>query len=207
MACPTSPTTSNQATQEVITADSVGNGIVSIYVNKFDEESAKSFFEKITQAREREQGVVPVYIDSYGGSVDALMSMVDNIISFPGHIATICLGKAMSCGVMLLAMGSKGLRFAAPNSRIMIHNIWTMVGGKVDDILTDANQVKLLQKRAFTLVEKNCGLKSGHFIKLLREGGGVDLHLTPQDAAKHKLIDHVRYPIIQSQLVTRTIIS
>jgi ATP-dependent Clp endopeptidase proteolytic subunit ClpP len=167
---------------------------VSIYVNKFDEASAKDFFESFRKAREQGQMLVPVYIDSWGGFCDSLIVMMDTILSYEGDVVTIAMGKAMSCGAMLLACGSPGLRFAAPNASIMIHHVASMSYGKLPDQDNDLKESKRLQEQVFSLLSKRCGQRKTYFLDLLKKHGNLDLYLTPNMAKKHKLIDIVGMP-------------
>ena len=69
------------------------------------------------------QKVIPVVIDSYGGQVYSLMSMIAAIESAELPVATIVEGKAMSCGAVLLSFGEQGMRFADPHATVMIHDV------------------------------------------------------------------------------------
>ena len=96
---------------------------VIVRVNKFDEESAKKFSDSIAQAHNTGQKVIPVVIDSYGGQVYSLKTMISAIKHSELPIATIVEGKAMSCGAVLLTFGEDGLRFADPDATVMIHDV------------------------------------------------------------------------------------
>ena len=96
---------------------------IIIRVNKFDETAANKFHQQIAQAHNTGQSVIPVVIDSYGGQVYSLMSMVAAIETSEIPVATIVEGKAMSCGAVLLTCGEEGMRFADPNATIMIHDV------------------------------------------------------------------------------------
>ena len=77
---------------------------VIIRVNKFDEESANEFAMKMALAHNTGQPIIPVVIDSYGGQVYSLMSMISAIRASELPVSTIVEGKAMSCGVVLFSM-------------------------------------------------------------------------------------------------------
>src|SRR6185436_15830041 len=89
---------------------------------EIDDDRVKEFDEAICKCLRNGQEIIPIIIDSYGGSVDSMNAMIDIIDSIEIPVATICLGKAMSAGAMLLACGDEGLRFASPTSRVMIHH-------------------------------------------------------------------------------------
>ena len=78
---------------------------VIIRVNKFDEDSAKKFAAEMAQAHNTGQEVIPIVIDSYGGQVYSLMSMIAAIKDAELPVATIVEGKAMSCGAVLFSFG------------------------------------------------------------------------------------------------------
>ena len=79
---------------------------------------------------------ISLYINSPGGSVTAGMSIFDTMNFIKPDVATLCLGQAASMGAFLLSAGTKGKRFALPNSRVMIHQplISGGLGGQASDI-------------------------------------------------------------------------
>ena len=80
---------------------------IIIRVNEFDEDSAKEFAQQMSSAQSSGQSIIPVIIDSYGGQVYSLMSMIGNIKSSKIPVATIVEGKAMSCGAILFSFGTQ----------------------------------------------------------------------------------------------------
>ena len=70
---------------------------ITILVNKFTEDSAKDFKKDMFRAQNSGQKIIPIEIDSYGGEVYSLLKMIDVIKSSTVPVATICMGKAMSC--------------------------------------------------------------------------------------------------------------
>ena len=80
---------------------------IIIRVNKFNEKAALEFATKVAVAHSTGQKVIPVVIDSYGGEVYSLMSMISSIESSELPVATIVEGKAMSCGAVLLSLANR----------------------------------------------------------------------------------------------------
>ena len=117
---------------------------VIIRVNKFNEESAKKFSDEIGQAHNTGQKVIPVVIDSYGGQVYSLMSMIGAIKHSEIPVATIVEGKAMSCGAVLFTFGEEGMRFMDPNATVMIHDVSSMDWGKVEELKAGAKEADRL---------------------------------------------------------------
>ena len=101
-------------------------------VNKFDEPTAKAFSTAIMKAQNTGQHIIPIIIDSYGGQVYSLMSMISDIKHSKVPVATIVQGKAMSCGAILFSFGAEGHRYMDPDSTLMIHDVSSMGWGKVE---------------------------------------------------------------------------
>ena len=81
---------------------------VVIMVTDFDEYSSQTFSLRMIEAIQSKEPIIPIVIDSYGGSVYALLHMIDAILVAPVPVATICIGKCMSAGALLLAAGTDG---------------------------------------------------------------------------------------------------
>ena len=77
---------------------------IVIRVNKFDEKASKEFDSQVALAHNTGQKVIPIVIDSYGGQVYSLMSMISAINHCEIPVATIVEGKAMSCGAILFSL-------------------------------------------------------------------------------------------------------
>ena len=107
---------------------------VIVRVNKFTEDSAKKFSNEVAQAHNTGQEIIPIVIDSYGGQVYSLMSMIAAINNAELPIATIIEGKAMSCGAILSSFGAEGHRYMDPHATMMIHDVSSMEVGKVEEI-------------------------------------------------------------------------
>ena len=99
---------------------------VIIRVKEFTEDSADEFEQDMSKAHNTGQPLVPIIIDSYGGQVYSLLSMISDIQNSDIPVATICVGKAMSCGAVLLSCGNDGMRYCDANSSVMIHDVSSM---------------------------------------------------------------------------------
>ena len=163
-------------------------------VNKFTEESAKKFQNEIAQAHNTGQKVIPVVIDSYGGQVYALMTMISAIKNSELPIATIVEGKAMSCGAVLLTFGEEGLRFADPDATIMIHDVSSGSHGKVEELKADVKEAERLDSKIFTMMARNCGKKDDYFKKKVFNKKHADWFMEAEEAKKHGIVNHLRVP-------------
>jgi ATP-dependent Clp endopeptidase proteolytic subunit ClpP len=171
----------------------------TILVNHFDEDSVKRFKEEFFRLMDDEFiPIVAIYVDSYGGEIHSLLAMVDIMTSRTEKpVATIALGKAMSCGGILLACGSDGLRFAGPNSTIMIHEVSAMNWGTLADLKNNLKEVERLNTVVFKILETKCKQKSGYFQNLIKNNKQQDLYFTANQSKKHRIIDVIGMPKIE----------
>lgn len=167
---------------------------IIIRVNKFDESSAKSFSALMTKAQNTGQPVVPVIIDSYGGQVYSLMSMISDIKHSKIPVATIVQGKAMSCGAILFSSGTDGHRYMDPDATLMIHDVSSMNWGKVEEVKASADETERLNKKVYQMMAKNCGQRKNYFLDIIHEKGHADWFLELPEAKKHNLANHGHIP-------------
>ncbi len=163
-------------------------------VNEFTEDSAKKFHAEIAQAHSTGQKVIPVVIDSYGGQVYSLMSMISAIKHSEVPVATIVQGKAMSCGAILFSFGEEGLRFMDPNATVMIHDVSSMDWGKVEELKAGAAEADRLNTKIYTMMARNCGKKDDYFMKLVDKKKHADWFLEAEECKKHGLANQLRVP-------------
>jgi ATP-dependent Clp protease protease subunit len=165
-----------------------------ITVRDFDEEGVETFAKDMVEANDKGQDIIPIIIDSYGGSAYALLRMIDIIENIGKPVATIIEGKAMSCGSILAAMGTPGYRFAAPRSWILLHATKAGTMGTPTKMVADVAHVSALEKDIYTMMAKHCKQNKNYFLKLIREADGADIYFTPKEAVKHKVCDIVAIP-------------
>ena len=173
---------------------------VVIRVNKFDEESAKKFSDAMSEAQNTGQPIVPVVIDSYGGQVYSLLSMVANIKASKIPVATIVQGKAMSCGALLFSFGAFGHRYMDKHATIMIHDVSTGAHGKVEEIKADAKESDRLNQWLYREMATNCGKEEEYFLKMIHERSHADWYLDAAEAQSHGLANHLRVPDLKLKI-------
>lgn len=100
-----------------------------------------------------------LYINSPGGMVTAGMAIYDTMHFIKPDVVTTCIGQAASMGAILLAAGTKGKRFALPNSRIMIHQPMGGVQGQASDIDIHAKEILKIRKTLNDLLAEMTGQK------------------------------------------------
>lgn len=167
---------------------------VVIHVNEFTEKSAKEFGQKMALAHNTGQPVIPITIDSYGGQVYSLMYMISEIQNSSLPIMTIAQGKAMSCGAILLSFGSEGMRYAAPTSTIMVHDVSAGAFGKVEEMKSKTKEAERLNKKVYSMMDHNCGKPDGFFWDKIQSKSRADWYITSKKAKKHNIVNHIRLP-------------
>jgi ATP-dependent Clp protease protease subunit len=173
---------------------------VVIRVNKFDEETANKFSAAISLAQYTGQSMIPVVIDSYGGQVYSLMSMVANIKASKIPVATIVEGKAMSCGALLFSFGAPGYRYMDKHATIMIHDVSSGAHGKIEEIKADAKEGDRLNQALYREMASNCGKEPEFFLKQIHERSHADWYLDADEALSIGLANHLRVPELRVKI-------
>ena len=125
---------------------------------------------------------ISLYINSPGGSVSAGLAIYDTMNYIKCDVSTICIGMAASMGAFLLSSGTKGKRFALPNSEIMIHQPLGGMQGQASDIKIHADHILHTRERLNRILASNTG-------KPLDTER--DNFMTAAEAAEYGLIDKV----------------
>ena len=130
---------------------------------------------------------INLYINSPGGSVTAGMSIYDTMSYIKPDISTLCIGQASSMGAVLLTGGTKGKRFALPNSRIMIHQPLGGFQGQASDIEIHAKEVLKIRTKLNEVLSKHSGQK----IETIETDTERDNFMSGDEACDYGLIDKV----------------
>jgi ATP-dependent Clp protease protease subunit len=130
-----------------------------------------------------------MYINSKGGMIDAMYAIYDTMQYIKPEIVTVGYGTIASAGSFILAAGTKGKRFALPNTNIMIHELSGGAGGKFQDVRVAYKYMeKLYSKMARHYVEI-----TGQSLKKITNDMERDFYMTPEEAKEYGLIDGVEY--------------
>ena len=132
---------------------------------------------------------INVYINTPGGSVTAGLAIYDTMQFVKPAVATYCVGQASSMGALLLAAGTKGKRFALPNSRIMIHQPWGGVQGAAADISIQAREILRLRERLNELLSKH----TSQPLEKIQRDSDRDYFMSADEAKEYGLVDEVIY--------------
>ena len=178
-------------------ADLVKSPVV-VLVQQFNEQGVKDFREDMERAHGTGQPIIPVLIDSYGGSVYGCLDMIGILEKASLPVYTVVNGKAMSAGAILFGMGKR--RFMAPNATLMLHDAATYTSGKIEEIKADAKECERLNKLIFGLIARNVGQKENYFYNIIHQKGHADWFMTSKQAKKHKLCTDVGVPELRVKI-------
>ena len=128
-----------------------------------------------------------LYINSPGGSVYSGLAIYDTMQFMSCDVNTYCMGIAASMGSFLLAAGTKGKRYALPNSRIMLHQPSGGSQGTAADIEIQAKEILYLRERLNTIYAKN----TGQPVEKISDDLDRDRFMAPEEAQEYGLIDQV----------------
>lgn len=128
-----------------------------------------------------------MYINSPGGVVTSGLAMYDTMKYISCDVNTICMGQACSMGSFLLAGGTKGKRFALPNSRIMIHQPSGGSQGKASDIEIQAREILKIRERLNKIYSEN----TGQPLDVIEKSMDRDNFMSADEALKFGLIDKI----------------
>ena len=127
---------------------------------------------------------INIYINSPGGSVTSGMSIYDTMSYIKPDISTLCIGQASSMGAILLTGGTKGKRFALPNSRIMIHQPLGGFQGQATDIEIHAQEILKIRTKLNEILSQH----SGKDIDKVSQDTERDNFMSGDEAVKYGLI-------------------
>jgi ATP-dependent Clp protease protease subunit len=130
---------------------------------------------------------ISLYINSPGGSVTAGLAIYDTMQFVQCDVATYCIGQAASMGAVLLSAGTKGKRFALPNSRIMIHQPWGGARGTATDIKIQAEEILRLKRTLNEVLQRH----TGRSLDKIEAETDRDHYLSAAEAQEYGLVDEV----------------
>ena len=132
---------------------------------------------------------ISLYINSPGGSVTAGFAIYDTMQYIKCDVSTICMGMAASMGAFLLSSGTKGKRFALPNSEIMIHQPSGGAQGQATEIEITAKQILKIRARLNKILADNTGKP----IDIIAKDTERDNFMSADEALDYGLVDNILY--------------
>lgn len=135
---------------------------------------------------------ITAYVNSEGGTPDAMLGLIDHMHILESPVKTVCIQEASSCGALILAAGTPGMRYATANSKVMIHECWIdEMTGVASDLVTESKSLKKLNKKLTELLAKFTGQSVDTIYEDYKKG---DKYFSAKQAKEYGLIDHVLKP-------------
>ena len=130
---------------------------------------------------------ISLYINSPGGIITSGMAIYDTMKFIKNDIVTICIGQAASMAAVLLAAGTKGKRYALPNSKILLHQPLGGFEGQATDILIHAKEIKKVKEKLIDILSFHTGQKR----KKISTDIERDFIMESEEARNYGIVDHV----------------
>lgn len=128
-----------------------------------------------------------LYINSPGGSVSAGLAIYDTLNYIKCDVSTICIGLAASMGAFLLSSGTKGKRFALPNSEIMIHQPLGGAQGQASDIEIQARHMQKIKQKINKILSEN----TSQPLEKIERDTDRDFYMSADEAVSYGLVDKI----------------
>ena len=128
-----------------------------------------------------------LYINSPGGSVSAGLAIYDTLNYIKCDVSTICIGLAASMGAFLLSSGTKGKRFALPNSEIMIHQPLGGAQGQASDIEIHARHMQKIKQKINKILSEN----TSQPLEKIEKDTDRDFYMSADEAVNYGLVDKI----------------
>jgi ATP-dependent Clp protease protease subunit len=139
-------------------------------------------------AAEDSQKDIYLYINSPGGSITAGMAIYDTMQYVPNDIVTVGIGMCASMGQFLLSSGTKGKRYATPNTRVLLHQPHGGFGGTASDIQTQAELIMSMKRQLASITAE----QTGKTVEQIMKDGDRDRWFTAEESLEYGFIDHIQ---------------
>ncbi len=140
---------------------------------------------------------IRLYINSPGGSITAGLAIYDTMQYVPNEVETVCVGQAFSIAAVLLAGGTRGQRYALPNSRILVHQPIGGAGGQASDVERHAKEILQWRDRLNEILAQ----QTGQPIERVAKDADRDFFMSADEAREYGLIDEMLVPSKEDSLV------
>ena len=158
---------------------------IILLTSQIDDTVSGNLCAQLLYLASRSSQDIQLYINSPGGSVSAGLAIYDTMQLIRCDVSTICMGMAASMAAVLLAGGTRGKRYALPNSEIMIHQPLGGVQGQAADVKIAAEHFLQIRQRLNTLLAND----TGRSLREISEDSDRDRYFSAEEAKNYGLID------------------
>jgi len=177
-----------QRTREMTLRELLLENRIVFLAGYITEESARDVIMALLylQSIKKEQDI-NLYVNSRGGYIEETLAIYDTMQFLACDVATYCVGQAASGAAVILAAGTKGKRFALPNSKIMLHQPYGGITGQAEDIKIQAEEI-LKSKRT---LNKILAYHTGQSIEKIEQETERDQFMDPPEAKDYGIVDEI----------------
>ena len=172
--------------------------VVVNLVEEIDSEIALGISTLLRKAEESGQPFVPFFIESPGGSVYGLMTIMESMRRCKIPIYTFTSGIAASCAACIFTAGTR--RFMSQYARLLIHDVSVDFSGETSitstNIKVEANEMRILNRNIFQIMAKNTGQPPNFFVDLVNSKRNNDIYVNAKQALKWKLATDIGFPSV-----------
>ncbi len=161
---------------------------VVFLVGEINHASATGVIMRLLHLENTKRGVdISLYINSPGGSVDDTLAIYDTMNHISSEVSTVCVGKAMSGGALILAAGEKGKRYCLPHAKVMIHQPYGGIYGQTTDVAIQAEEILKTKQQLNEILAKH----TGQDVSRIEQDSERDKFFSAQGAKDYGLVDDV----------------
>ena len=172
--------------------------VVINLVEEIDSEIAIGIANLLRKAEESGQSFVPFFIESPGGSVYGLMSIMESMRRCKIPIYTFTSGIAASCAACIFTAGKR--RFMSRYARLLIHDVSVDFSGETTmtstNIKVEANEMRILNRNIFQIMAENTGQPPNFFVDLVKTKRNNDIYVNAEKALELKLATDIGFPSV-----------
>lgn len=154
---------------------------------EIDEDMAESIVAQLLYLNALSDEDIQLYINSYGGDVTAGMAIYDTMKHIKCDVQTVCVGKAMSMGAVLLSGGTKGKRYVLPHSTVMMHQALGGIKGQSSDVDIEAAELRRTKDELNKILSENCGKSMEEIVR----DTDRNFYLHGKEAVEYGIVDKV----------------
>lgn len=173
--------------------------VVVNLTDEIDSDTATAVAIQLRKAEDNGQTFVPFYIDSPGGSVYGLLSIVESMRRCKIPIYTFTSGLAASCAACVFCMGKR--RFMTKYARLLLHDVSVDFSSETSmtssNIKVEASEMRTLNRTILQIIAENTGHPTNHFVDLIKTKRNNDIYVNAKQAFEWKLATDIGFPIVK----------
>lgn len=168
-----------------------------LIMEDFDLFSSSAFNRAFNEIVNNPMPVAPVQVDSPGGVIYALMGILSTMEASEKPVLTFCNSLAMSCGLIMLAAGTKGYRYMSEHASLMLHEASGSLEGKTSEVKAELMELDRLNETVIELLAKYSKKNKAFYQNLIKKNLNNDFYITAKDALDWGIVDFIGSPTIE----------